>query len=405
MATATARPATGPAGKPRLYDRRFLTLLSIVFLGFASFATIGPVLPILVLELGGTAATVGFIVAVYSLPSVLLRPLIGRLIDTWSQRNVWILGTGGLALSGFLYVVPSLMFVGLLRLVHGTAWAAFNTGGNTTLARIAPQPRRAEAAGIFSLMPSLAQMVMPSVGLLLVSVGGTPAAFLAAGAIALVATIIVVIGPFPRGPLSDQPPPPGPLWRSLIERRALLPMWIEFLWMSANVLFFIFPPLFAEAKGFPIEDLALYYPVVGGVLIVSRLLIGPRLDRFPRGLPLVVAVSFGALALVVASFAQTVVLLTVAGAIFATGSSVVSPIATALAIDRADPQRRGAAMATYSLGYQLGFGLGSALWGLLIASLGFPSPYLVGILAMAGILAIVTWARGDLMAAPVREDG
>lgn len=400
MATTGAGSVLETTARPRLYDRRFITLLSVIFLGFASFAIIGPVLPVLVLELGGTAATVGIVVAVYSIPSVLVRPIIGRLIDTWSQRNIFLLGTIGLTLSSFLYVIPSLWFIGALRLFHGTSWAAFNTGGNTTLARFAPQPRRAEAAGIFSLMPSVAHMFMPSVGLLLVGAVGTSAAFLLAGGLALAAAVVVATGPFPRGPLSDAPAPTEGFWRSLIERRALLPMWIEFLWMSVNVLFFVFPPLFAAENDIPLADLALYYPIVGGVLIVTRLIVGPRLDRYPRGLPLLLATGLGALSLVVASMADTVLMLTLAGSIFMVGSSAVSPIATALAIDRADPQRRGAAMATYSLGYQLGFGLGSLSWGLLISSLGFPAPFLVGLLAMAGIVAIVAASRSDLMTLP-----
>ena len=397
MTTDRVPEATAPGGKPRLYDGRFLTLCLIVFLGFAAFAVIGPVLPILIVELGGGAALVGVIVAVYSIPSVLVRPFLGRLIDSWSQRNVWLLGATGMALASFLYLVPVIWFIGAVRLLHGTAWAAFNTGGNTTLARFAPPSRRAEAAGIFGLMPSLAHMLLPSVGLVLVGALGTSSAFVLAGLLAAGAAAVIYLGPFPAGPLSDRPASSEGFWRSLIERRALLPMWLEFLWMSVNVLFFIFPPLFAAEKGIPVTDLTLYYPIVGGVLITTRLLVGPRLDRFPRGAPLAFAAVCGTASLLVASIADTVLLLTVAGSIFAIGTTFVTPIAMALAIDRSDPQRRGAAMATYSLGYQLGFGLGSLVWGILISAAGFPAPFLVGLLSMAGIVFIVVYARADLM--------
>jgi hypothetical protein len=85
--------AAADAASPPLYDRRFITLCTVVFLGFSSFAVIGPVLPILVLELGGNAALVGLIVAIYRVPSVLVRPFLGRLVDTWNQRGVWLLGS------------------------------------------------------------------------------------------------------------------------------------------------------------------------------------------------------------------------------------------------------------------------------------------------------------------------
>lgn len=82
MATAATRQPAGPETKPRLYDGRFITLCAVVFLGFAGFAIIGPVLPILILDLGGSAALVGVIVALFSVPSVLVRPFLGRLVDT-----------------------------------------------------------------------------------------------------------------------------------------------------------------------------------------------------------------------------------------------------------------------------------------------------------------------------------
>jgi predicted MFS family arabinose efflux permease len=397
MAAAGGVAGTVDLIRPRLYDARFLTLCSVVLLGFGSFAIIGPVLPLAILDLGGDAALVGLLVAIYSVPSVLLRPFIGRLIDEWSQRNIFLLGTLGLALSSVLYLIPGLWAIAGVRLLHGTAWAAFNTGGNTSLARSVPPSRRAEGSGIYSLMPSVAHMVMPSVGLLIVGVAGTSAAFLLAGTLALVAALVIALGPFPRGPLSTAPRRREGFWRSLIERRALLPMWIEFMWMSVNTLFFVFPPVFAAAKGIPLADLAIYYPIVGGVLIVTRLIIGRRLDRVPRGLPLLAGATCGAVALFVGSLADSVALLTLAGSIYALGSSAVSPMSTALAIDRADPQRRGAAMATYSLGYQLGFGLGAAAWGVVIGALGFPAPFLIGLLAMAGIAFIVVNARRELL--------
>jgi MFS family permease len=99
----------------------------------------------------------------------------------------------------------------------------------------------------------------------------------------------------------------------------------------------------------------------------------------------------------VASTADSVLTLTIAGSIFAFGTTFISPVAMALAIDRSDPQRRGAAMATYSLGYQLGFGLGSLMWGILISAAGFPAPFLVGLVSMAGIAFIIFHARADLM--------
>jgi predicted MFS family arabinose efflux permease len=164
-----------------------------------------------------------------------------------------------------------------------------------------------------------------------------------------------------------------------------------------NVLFIVFPPVWVASRGIPVSELTLYYPIVGAILVVTRIVVGRRLDRIPRGLAFVVGAIGGTVALVIAALASDVAMLTLAGAIYAGSSSFVSPTASALAIDRADPQRRGAAMATYSMGFPLGNGAGAVLWGAVIGALGFPAPFVVASASMAAILALVYASRVDLL--------
>jgi predicted MFS family arabinose efflux permease len=46
-------------------------------------------------------------------------------------------------------------------------------------------------------------------------------------------------------------------------------------------------------------------------------------------------------------------------------------------MERAPRERLGAAMATYTLGFQIGSGLGAAVWGFLLVPLGFANVFLV----------------------------
>jgi predicted MFS family arabinose efflux permease len=397
MSTSGTTPATPGAGsRPELWTAPFVMLLVAMLLGYASNNVMAPVLPVVILDQGGDAALVGVIVALFSIPSVLLRPPIGRLVDDWSRSGVFRLGMTGMVLSCAGYLVPFLPFIAGIRLLHGTAWAAFNTGANAALADMAPPSRRGEASGIFSLMPSVASMVMPAVGLMLLGLAGAWLAFAVATAFAVAGLLVAQMGPWP--PQERRPSRTGEgFLRSLIERHALLPMVLEFLWMSTNVLFFIFPPVWAAAKGIPVEQLVVYYPVVGLTLVIARFVIGRRLDRFPRGVPILVGVGFGAAALLLAATADTVLVLTAGASLFAIGSAMTSPMHMTIVMDRADPRRRGAAMATYSLGYQLGFGVGAAVFGLLIDRFGFPVPFVAALGAMTVMALLVLGARRDLL--------
>lgn len=390
--------ATAAAARETLYSPAFVALCTAIFLGFCCFAILNPVIPIVILANGGDAFLVGLIVGMYSIPSIALRPLMGRLVDEWSRWRVLVLGAAGLGLSTFLYLVPGLLVMAAVRLLNGSSFAAFNTGGSTSLATLAPPSRRAEAAAVYNLMPSLATMIAPAFGIFLVGAVSAGAAFVAAGLAGSAAALVIALGPLRR--MADAKAPPRPSsWRNLLERRAILPMSVESLWVTTNVLFFVFPPVWVAARGIPVEELGLYYPVVGGVLVLSRILLGRRLDGWSRGGAILAGAALGTLAIVLAAAADSVVMLTAAGALFAGSSTLVSPSAAAVAIDRADPQRRGAAMATYSMGFPLGNGLGALLWGIVIGALGFPAPFLVALATMGGIAILVCTSRGELLPA------
>jgi len=192
---ASAALTVAPGAGASLYSAGFVALLAVTLLGFSMNMVLQPVLPVLVLARGGDATLVGLIVAAFSFPSVLLRPVFGRLVDEWNHRRVYLLGALGLALCSVAYLIPSLAVVFAIRLVHGTAWGAFNTGGHAALARLAPPARRGEASGVFNLMPGLAQFFGPSLGLALVALSGFDAAFLAAAGLALLATLVMIFGP------------------------------------------------------------------------------------------------------------------------------------------------------------------------------------------------------------------
>jgi MFS family permease len=390
--------AVNPSGQT-LYSRPFIALCTAIFLGFCCFGMVNPIIPIVVLEAGGDAFLVGIVVGVYSIPSILLRPLMGRLVDEWSRWRVLVIGATGLGLSTFVYLVPGLAAIFVTRLLNGSSFAAFNTGGNASMAALTPAARRGEGAAIYNLMPSLAFMVAPAVGLILLANYGAGAAFTAAAGLGLGAALVIGLGPL-RGMIETRAPARATTWRNLIERRAVLPMIVEFLWVSTNVLFFVFPPVWAVARDIPIAELTLYYPVVGIVLVASRVIIGRRLDRWSRGAAILTGAAFGSVAIALASLADTVLLLTIAGSLFGASSSLVSPSAAAIALDRAEPERRGITMATYSMGFPLGNGIGALSWGFVIGAFGFPAPFFVALLTMVGIAALVWAARADLLRRP-----
>ncbi len=61
-----------------------------------------------------------------------------------------------------------------------------------------------------------------------------------------------------------------------------------------------------------------------------------------------------------------------------------------MAVRDVTPQRRGAANATFFVGFDLGIGLGSIIWGVIAEATSYPTIYL---LTMAPVLAVILLHR------------
>src|SRR5687768_5018956 len=122
-----AQPAV-VAVPPGLATRAFTLLCASTFLGYAHLGLLTPVLPLFIQEQGGSAVLVGLTTAAFSVTSFILRPMIGRLVDSWSARGVMAVGTFALGLSSLGYLIYQPIWLFTVRSVHGLAWAGYNTG-------------------------------------------------------------------------------------------------------------------------------------------------------------------------------------------------------------------------------------------------------------------------------------
>lgn len=383
-----------PGAATRLYTRPFIGTVAVDLLSFAQWFSLNPVLPLVIIELGGDAAVAGLAFAFFSIPSLIFRPIFGALSDRLGTRLILLVSTLGIGLAAPFYIVPSLVVMMVVRVLHGVAWAAVMTVCPALMARLVPASRRGEAASIYELMPSLAQMAMPAVGLLLWTAGGGLAVF-ALGAGLGIAAWLVVLTTAPH----DAPvvrPAAGTGRMPILEPSAILPMVIVVLFMSASPLFVIYPPILATQNRIPLTELTLYYPVFGLAMVGSRILVSRMIDRLSR-LGVIIGGALLAIAALVGSIqATSIVALTIAGALYAGAIGVLVPAITAAVMDRAPPGRVGSAMGTYTLGFQFAGGMGAALWGFVIEQSGFLTAYWLAIAVEAVLLAVALGFRRDL---------
>ncbi len=75
-----------------LWTRDFLLItLGNLFI-FLGFQMLLPIMPVFALELGGTEAWAGMVTGIFTLASVIMRPITGRLLDRQGRKGVYLGG-------------------------------------------------------------------------------------------------------------------------------------------------------------------------------------------------------------------------------------------------------------------------------------------------------------------------
>jgi predicted MFS family arabinose efflux permease len=149
--------------------------------------SLGIFLPPMTLELGISAATFGFAIALQNIVWGLSQPFVGALADRHGARPV-LIGTALVYAAGLLLMVFARSFPGALQLAGflagiGTAGTGFGVLIGT-ISRATPPERRSQTVGLVAAAGSLGTMVIAPLGQWLIDGFGWKGAMTAFAAIA-----------------------------------------------------------------------------------------------------------------------------------------------------------------------------------------------------------------------------
>jgi len=379
-----------------IWTRTFILLCLAQFLGYAQHSMLAPALPLYVTQLGGSPFVVGLVLAAFAVTSVLIRPLVGHWADRWSEAGVMSAGLLFQGASIFFCFIPLVGAAMLANGLRGIGWAGLNAGGYSLLALTAPATRRGEASGYYSGVQGSVAILFPAFALWLIALplGGFRAVFVVT---ALFSFAGAAVGGWmsrsvPRAGAVLPPVDATPWWREIfrfVDRDILLPSLLLF-WLNLSLPAITnFSVLYAHELG--VANFGAFFIVVGAMGLLGRPLLGRLSDRVGRARSVAAGFILQVAALLLITVAANLFGLICAGIFYMAGNAIGSSTTLALAVERADPARRGKAMATFSVAYPLSYGIGSLLTGGAVEVGGFVGMYLLlAALEAAGLIFAFT---------------
>ncbi len=243
------------------------------------------------------------------------------------------------------------------RALAGLGEAAVFVGAASAAQDLATTERRGEAASYFSLAIYSSLFLGPPLGEWISETFGNDTAWVLAGGLAVLAASTGIVAPG-----APAEPPPKPERRVLLHRAAVRPGAVLFLGLLGYTGFLAFAALHAGEVG--IANTGTVFNVFALVIIFLRIFAAKLPDQLGPIRTSRISLSCGAVGLAVLAVWTEPVGVYVGAAILAVAQSFLFPALFALVVDDAPEAERSHAISTLSLFFDLAFGLGGPVIGL-----------------------------------------
>ncbi|NLY70783.1 MAG: MFS transporter [Clostridiales bacterium] len=368
--------------KEPLWTRDFILISIATLLIFLGFQMLLPVLPIYSVKLGGSDAWAGMVMGVFTVSAVIMRPIAGRLIDRQGRRGIFLLGLIVIILSVFAHNwAPTILILLILRFIHGFGWGASSTASSTIASDIIPKSRLGEGMGFFGLTGTFGMAIGPAYGLWLLKDYDFNTVFYISSGIVLVSIIIALPIKYPILETSLETEKKG-----IIEKTAMLPAIVMFFITMNYGSIVSFIALYAGQKR--VENIGLFFTVYAAALLISRPYFGRLTDRKGISSAVYPGIIFVILSMFLIYYANSLSTFLIAGFIYGIGFGAIQPALLAMSVRNVSYSRRGAANATFYLGFDLGIGVGSVIWGIIADYFGYQTVYLLSIIPVIVVVLI-----------------
>lgn len=385
--------------KEKLLTLHFCYILGANFLMFLGFYLLLPVFPFYLAETFlATNSTIGLVLSCYTVAAMFIRPFSGYMLDTFARKPLYILAYFlFMAIFAGYIVAGSLMMFTILRISHGIAFGTVSVAGNTIVIDILPSSRRGEGLGYYGLANNIAMSVGPMIGLFMHdSHCSYNTIFICSCTSCLIGLVLASLVSTPIKPPVERPP-------LSLDRFVLLsgiPAGITLLMLSIPYgITTSYIAMYSKQLGIDVSS-GLFFSLMAVGIAVSRLFSGRLVDKGYMLHVIQISICFVAMVFLLLGFCTPLSHISTSfatGLFFAcalmmgAGFGTMFPAYNSLFVSLAPNNRRGTAISTYLISWDLGIGSGLMIGGFVSQHIGFDAAYYIGsglAIASAAIFAL-----------------
>lgn len=370
--------------RERIWNKQFFLIVFIntaVFLSF-NMATAG--FPAYVAFLGNSSITTGMVTAVSAISALLMRPFAGAVLDNKNDKLFPLIGILLLSSPILCMISSRTSTVIIVRFLQGAGWGITSTACSKLIANSLPSERLSEGIGYAGVLSSVATAFAPGIAIAIFEKYGSGLMFGTISASSLI-TVIVFLAIKTRG--NEKIRDESRLHvTQIVSINAIAP---ALLMMTITITYapmvtFITP--YAQKLG--ISGAKIFFLAYAFSTILARPLTGIYVDRKNTKIPTIIALATATMASVSLAHCNSIFTFAISGILAGIGTGAGMNSLQTDSIKRTIASMRGAAIATFLFGFDLGMAIGSFTAGMILKSVGFTKMFTI--MSFPPIIAIIS---------------
>ncbi|WP_296970114.1 MFS transporter [Tepidanaerobacter sp. EBM-38] len=339
--------------------KSFIMVLFATIAFISTYYIMMPVIPKYMLNMGFDNLTIGTTMGLFSVSSMIARPVGGVWINTYNSKKVMLASIVIFFLTPFLIKMPyTLIGLALTLLVYGFTVGTFTVASANFTAEIASSENLVKFMGFNSISVIIAKGLSPAIGIKLIdNYNFNIAVYATVGAAVIALILILCISDIKSDAKADVD---SNFIKVLLHPSVYLPTIVLFCGMVTFGAISAMLPVFADAKG--ITGTEYFFVINTAVVVITRLVIGRWSNRYLEQLIAFALVVLTA-SFVLMSFVDSFDKLIIVAVIYGVGFALLFPLMTSLLVLTIQGVSRSMALGVFTAAFDLGVAAGVTLGG------------------------------------------